>query len=236
MPCSSKHRLGRCRLCLGSALVMMATALPPGRAFAAQVTVAGVVFSDELGGFVLERVSGEGSLDDPFIVVERLTNPGGATLLMRIDPAFGNRIGTAHALGLALTKVVENATDFAWTSFELELQSKLGRASDYGDGLSFGQGSNAGRPFTATGFARVTIADEPYDRVEISDGKVPVGAQSIMRVAVSESVPLQEVYLAQRPVRPVAGASDHPSTPPLAHLGNAGAQPAVRSYAAYLPF
>jgi hypothetical protein len=205
MLCSSRRRFGRCRLSLGSALVMLAMALPTGRPLAAQVTVSGVVFSDELGGFVLERVSGQGSLDDPFVVVERLTRSDGGTLLMRIDPAFGNRIGTIHAIGLALTKVVENATGFTWTSFELELQSKLGQASGYGDGLSFGQGSAAGRPFTATGFASVTIRDEPYDRVELGDGQVPVGARAITRVVISETVSLPATYLVQRPIRPIAG-------------------------------
>jgi hypothetical protein len=204
MSCSSTLWFDRCRLLLGSALVMAAIALPADRASAAQVTVAGVVFSDELGGLVLERVTGQGSLDDPFVVVERLTQADGGTLLMRIDPTFGNRIGTLHAIGLALTKVVENATNFAWTSFELELQSKLGQPSDYGDGLAFGQGADAGRPFTATGFAGVKILDEPYDRVELSDGKIPIGAQTIARVVISEAVPLPVIYLVQRPIRPIA--------------------------------
>jgi len=84
---------------------------PPG-ADAASFTVAGETFSDDLGGFVLERVSGQGSTDDPFVVVERMTGLAGGTLEFQIDRAFGNRIGSHHAWGFALIKVIENATDF----------------------------------------------------------------------------------------------------------------------------
>jgi hypothetical protein len=45
----------------------------------ATISVNGVTFSDELGGFVLERASGQGSMDDPFVVVERMTSLAGGT-------------------------------------------------------------------------------------------------------------------------------------------------------------
>src|SRR5262252_276618 len=164
--------------------------LLPTVAAAAPVVVDGVTFSDELGGLDIERVTGHGSNDDPFVVVERLANPDGATLLIRVPSSFGNRIGSVHAIGLALVKIVENATDFAWTSFDLELQSRRGVPSDYADGLSFGQGSAAGRPFTAVGFGRVEVVDEPNDRIDLSEGKVPIGRRMTVRFVVSESVPL----------------------------------------------
>ena len=81
--------------------------LLPCPAQSASFSVSGVTFSDELGGFVLERVTGQGSIDDPFVVVERMTNPDGATLLFRADPALGNRIGSIDRIGFALVKVVE---------------------------------------------------------------------------------------------------------------------------------
>jgi hypothetical protein len=142
-------------------------------------------------------------MDDPFVVVERMTGLAGGTLEFQIGRAFGNRIGSQHAWGFALIKVIENATDLPWESFELELQSKLGVPSDYWDGLSFGQGSQAGRPFTAKGFSRVTIVDEPYDRVEFDGGKIPRGGQATLRVVITESDFLAKAYLAQRPARPV---------------------------------
>ena len=178
--------------------------LYPLRACAASFTVAGVAFSDDLGGFVLERVSGQGSMDDPFVLVERMTDPNGGTLEFHVDPAFGNRIGSFHSIGFALIKIVTNATSLPWDSFELELQSKLGVPSDDWDGLSFGQGSQAGRPFTGTGFGRARIIDEPYDRVEFDQGKIPIRGQTALRFVISESLPLAVAYLLQRPMKPIA--------------------------------
>jgi hypothetical protein len=180
------------------------------RAGAASYTVAGVTFSDDLGGFVLERVSGQGSMDDPFVLVERMTDPNGGTLEFRVDPAFGNRIGSVHSIGFALVKIVENATSLSWDSFEIELQSRLGIPSDYIDGLSFGQGSAAGRPFTGTGFRRAVIVDEPYDRVEFDEGRIPIRGQTTLRFVITESLPLTVAYLLQRPLKPLAQVFPRP--------------------------
>jgi len=187
--------------------IIFAIAIPflyPPEADAASFTVAGVTFSDDLGGFVLERVSGQGSMDAPFVLVERMTDPNGGTLEFHVDPAFGNRIGSPHSIGFALIKIVTNATSLPWDSFELELQSTLGVPSDYADGLSFGQGSQAGRPFTGTGFGRTRIIDEPYDRVEFDQGKIPIRGQTALRFVISESLPLAVAYLLQRPMKPIA--------------------------------
>jgi hypothetical protein len=189
-------------------LAALATfAVPPGVAEAGTLSVGGVSFSDELGGFVLERLTGEGTLADPFIVTERITDSDGCTLVIRVDPLYGNQIGTQHAIGFALTKVVENGTRLTWTSFELELQSTQGVPSSYSDGLSFGQGSSAGRPFTAAGFEQVTLIDEPYDRIEYDRGKIAVGGQATLRLVVTESMPLATAYLVQRPRRPIANGA-----------------------------
>lgn len=197
-------------------------------ASAAPATVDGVTFSDELGGFVLERVDGHGSLDDPFIVTEQLTSQDGGVLVIRASPTFGNHIASFHSIGLALTKVVENRTDRAWPSFEIELQSKLGTPSDDQDGLSFGQGSTAGRPFTSTSFARVEVLDRPYDRITLTDGKVPVGAQTVIRFVLSESVPLQTVYLVQRPGQPIVERAVRPSDAQWAALSSQDRRPGRR--------
>jgi hypothetical protein len=171
---------------------------------AASFSVNGVTFSDRLGGFVLEKVTGEGSMDDPFLLVERMTDSNGGTLSFHVEPDFGNRIGSAHATAFAVIKVIQNATELPWNSFELELQSKLGTPSDYGDGLSFAQGLDAGKPFSSDGFDQVTLMDEPYDRIQFDHGKVPIGEQVTLRFVLSESIPLGEVYLLQRPGKPIA--------------------------------
>ena len=172
----------------------------------ASLFVNGVTFSDRLGGFILEKVSGEGSLNDPFVLVEKMMDSNGGTLSFRVQPEFGNRIDSQHVIGFAIIKVIENATDLPWTSFDLELQSQLGVPSGDPDGLSFGQGSNAGRPFAADGFDKVSIVDQPYDRVEFDHGRISIGGHVTLRIVISESMSLGEVYLVQRPGKPVAEA------------------------------
>jgi hypothetical protein len=211
-----------------AAIAVIAGMHMPDDAWATSLTVNSVTFSDEQGGFVLERVTGEGSLDDPFIVTERITDSNGGTLSVRISPEFGNQIGSQHSIGFALVKIVENGTDFPWTSFEIELQSTLGTPSDYGDGLSFGQGSSAGRPFTATGFDQVTIVDEPYDRIEFDQGRISVGAGATFRFVVSETMPLRVAYIAQRPRRPIADDSVAPGVMRLGFLPERGIRPSRR--------
>jgi hypothetical protein len=174
------------------------------------VLLHGVSFSDELGGFVLERVTGEGTIADPFVVVERMTDPDGATLVFRADPDYGNRIGSPDRVGFALVKVIKNATGHEWSSLEIELQSKLGLPSDHTDELSFGQGSDAGRPFTASAFAHVTLIDEPFDRIEYDDGSVPPGSQVSLRFVISQPGNLKEAFIAQRPGRAVAARMPRP--------------------------
>jgi hypothetical protein len=214
----SPQTLRRCRRFgrLTAALPILATLSLAPQADGAAFSVNGITFSDELGGFALEKVTGEGSMDDPFVLVERITDPNGGMLLFRVDPGFGNRIGSQHLIGFAVIKVVENGTDIPWTSFELELQSERGIPSDYFDGLSFGQGSDAGKPFTAVGFDGVRVIDEPYDRVEFDHGRIAIGARATLRFVISESLPLHEAYLLQRPTRPVASRSANPGSRRLA--------------------
>jgi hypothetical protein len=195
------------RLATASTVALLVQAALCFTVQAASFSVNGITFSDRLGGFVLEKVTGEGSMDDPFVLVERMTDSNGGTLSLSVDPAFGNRIASMHSIGFAVIKVIQNATELPWNSFELELQSKLGTPSDYYDGLSFGQGSNAGRPFTAEGFDQVRIEDEPYDRVQFEHGRIPIDGQVTLRFVISETTPLSEAYLLQRPGKPVADRS-----------------------------
>src|SRR5262249_1259067 len=102
--------------CLVALFIHVATC---GVAKAGSFSIDGVTFSDRLGGFVLEKVTGEGSMDDPFVLTERMTDSDGGTLSFRIPPEFGNRIGSQHAIAFAVIKVVENASELPWNSFEL---------------------------------------------------------------------------------------------------------------------
>ena len=216
VPARQIGRLGLARLAIASLLAVTFLAVISIDAGGATLTVNGVTFSDRLGGFVLEKATGRGSLDDPFVLVERMTDPNGGTLSFRAPSSFGNPMHSPQPMGFALVKVIQNATGIPWTAFELELQSILGTPSDYYDGLSFGQGSQVGRPFTASGFSQVTVIDEPYDRVEYDHGRIPVGGSLTLRVVITEFDPLTEAYLLQRPSRPVASMPVKPGKRKLA--------------------
>jgi hypothetical protein len=185
-------------------LLLLSLLLPAWPAECHVIALRGISFSDELGGFVLERVTGKGSIADPFVVVERITDGNGATLTFRANPALGNLIGSVDTIGFALVKVIKNATGHNWSSLEIELQSKLGIPSDDTDNLSFGQGSEVGRPFTASAFAQVTLIDTPFDRIECSGGNVPPGGQVTLRFVITQPGNMGEAFIAQRPGRPVA--------------------------------
>jgi hypothetical protein len=174
----------------------------PCAAAADPVTVGGVTFSDERGGFVILSVSGEGTYDNPFLVVEEITDPEGAVLVIRGSvQEFGNRIGTLHQTGFALTKTVINGTGEAWTLFDMELQELHGVASDYYDGLSFGQAAKLRRPFISDRFEINETLNEPYDQIRFRDGTVEPGDRLTVSFVVTDATPIPEFYLLQRPSR-----------------------------------
>lgn len=187
--------------------VLMGLAGAPGTAAAASFSVGGLSFSDELGGFTLLDVSGAGTLDDPFVVVEEVTDQSAAILVIRgLSTAYGNRIGSHHVAGLALTKIVINRTATAWSRYELELREVVEAHSPYGDGLSFGQGGQAGRPFLATGFTGNQEIDEPYDSVVFGGGLIRPGEAATLSVVVTDTTPTSPIYVVQQPMQEVAAA------------------------------
>ncbi len=98
-------------------------------------------------------------------MVEIITDDGPGILTIRgLDVDFGNRIASHHLAGFTLTKIVCNGTarDRLW--FDLELREHLRDYSSYEDGLSFGQGTIAGRPFLSDTFDYADEISEPFDR------------------------------------------------------------------------
>ena len=178
-----------------------------GAADARPVTLEGVTFSDERGGFTIVAGSGTGSLADPFVIVEEITGPTAAVLVVRgVSPAFGNRVGTAHGTGFALRKVVTNRTSYLWMVVEFELQQVLGVYSDTLDGLSFAQGAVAGRPFGSDHFVGISEIKEPIDMVTFHDGLLRPGETAVFNVTITDTTPVPTFYLIQRPTRPIARA------------------------------
>ena len=169
------------------------------------MTTNGITFSDAGGGFTIVAVSGSGSIGDPFIVVEEITGPSAAVLIIEgLSESFGNRVGTLHLTGLALRKVIHNRTPFVWNFVDFELQQIFGASSDYLDGLSFGQGSSAGRPFTSTRFEDVDAFDEPLDSITFTGGALRPGESAVFDFVITDTTPIERFYLVQRPSRPMA--------------------------------
>jgi hypothetical protein len=178
---------------------------PHGPASAAPITLAGITFSDELGGVVLHDGWGTGTVADPFVLVEEITDEGPAVLIVRgLKDRVGDPLRVSGQSGFALRKIVTNGTGRAWAAFELELRERLEQYSTYEDGLSFGQAAWAKRNFAADRFAQVDTTDEPLDAVVFSDGMVVPGETVSVSVTITDYTPLNEFFLLQRRESPMA--------------------------------
>ena len=176
-----------------------------GGAGAEPITLDGLTFSDELGGVRLEQGSGSGSLADPFVLVEEITGDGPAILIVRgMTHRFGNRVGSHHDVGFALTKRVRNGTGQPWSLFNLELREFFDRESPFGDGLSFGQATAAGRPFRSDRFAETLETTEPFDGVQFFNGLIAPGETVTVSVVITDTTPRWEFYLLQKRDSPLA--------------------------------
>jgi len=177
------------------------------------LTLDGLTFSDELGGIEIVEGWGTGTLDDPFVLVEEITEHEPAILVVRgMTHRFGNRIRSHHDVGFALTKIVRNRTEQAWSQFDLELRELLDQPSPFGDGLSFGQASDAGRPFAADRFADYVETYEPYDGVAFFGGSVEPGETVVVNVVITDTTPRYEFYLLQKRDSPLASMPGSPGS------------------------
>jgi len=188
------------------AIGALLTLLLPSGSEAEPMRVNGITFSDELGGFEITGVSGSGTKSDPFVVRENIDTVSTDVVLVikDIDPNIGNLVGTHHAFAFVLTKVVTNKTPRAWTRFAFELREVLETYSPYGDGLSFGQASTAGRPYVSREFTTSNETEEPYDQLEFTGGRIEPGASATMTFVISDASPEAIFYLLQQPGQVIA--------------------------------
>lgn len=200
------------RVVLGCAVAALACVLATAGARADPITIHGLTFSDEQGGFRLLGAWGSGTLDDPITLVEVVTRSQGVVLVVRgFGPQTGNSIPTAHPAGFVLRKIVTNATHQAWTFYDIELQKTEGTPSDIFDGLSFGQDTQAGRPFTSNRFQRSVAQDEPADAISFFDGIVKRGQSVSMTFVITATGQVPVFYILQRPNGPIASLGPGPS-------------------------
>jgi hypothetical protein len=176
-----------------------------GPAAGAPITLEGITFDDGLGGLVLREGWGSGRLDDPFVLVEDITEDGPAILtVIGLRGAFGNRVGTQHLTGFALVKVVRNLTERPWEVFELELRERLSHYSTYADGLSFAQDADSERLLGSDRFTDAYKTDEPLDSLIFSGAVVQPGETVTLRAVITDYSPNWQFYLLQRRSAPVA--------------------------------
>jgi hypothetical protein len=187
---------------LTTALILAAAACGP--ALAQPVTVDGITFSDERGDFTIVKVTGTGRLDDPFVVVEDVTGSEPILVIRGLNAAFGNRIGSQHVVGFAITKIAINHSGGAWSEYRLELRTAPNEPSPYGDGLSFAQGWNKPRDVESHGFRHGEVIDEPFDAIDFTDGRIQEGEAASFDFYITDMMPRPEIFLLQEPVRSVA--------------------------------
>ncbi|MBK8157674.1 MAG: hypothetical protein IPK59_02380 [Rhodospirillaceae bacterium] len=196
--------------CLALGLVALSIFLPgvPAVSGAAPIAHAGLVFSDELGGFNLVSVSGSGTLDDPFVVVEEVTGDRAIALTIRnFGRDFGNRIGSQHVSAFAMKKIVINKSGREWRNYQMELREVTTRHSPYSDGLSFGQNSFIGTSYTRSNFADLQRFDEPEDTLGFSGSTVAPGETAEFSFIISDMSPVSVFYLMQLPLQPLSRAT-----------------------------
>ena len=162
-------------------------------------TARGLAFSDELGGFRILSVTGSGARDDPYVVVEEITDNGPVALVIRRSRAG---LGSIHrppaSRSFTLTKVVINRSGRKWLEFDLELREVLNQRSDYMDGLSFDQPMQSPRPFLSDRFDVVREVREPYDGLKFWHGAVAVGEAVRFSIQITDPTPTAVFYLIQQ--------------------------------------
>jgi hypothetical protein len=175
--------------------------LSAAQATAATWTIAGLSFSDELGGVRLLAASGRGSRADPIVLVEEITGSGPAVLAVENLRNRGELISPAHGfLALSVVVVVTNRGPWRWSGFDLELRTTPDDPSVYSDGLSFDQPQTFRRLARADRFEQTVQEDEPFDRIRFDGGSVDPAYELRLDFDIIDANGRPVFYLVQRPV------------------------------------
>ncbi|MBD0415875.1 hypothetical protein [Oryzicola mucosus] len=158
-------------------------------------------FSDELGGFRLLSVTGDGTVESPFVIRQELVSASPVTLTIRAErPIRAFDTSGRYANGFMHMRVeLLNNSGHSWIEFEFELQEAEGVPSTFGDGLSFDQRQRDGSTIGSETFARFNRAFEPYDQLRFSQGKVDPLESAGFRFLVTDYTPRWTFYLVQDP-------------------------------------
>ncbi|MEM9331410.1 MAG: hypothetical protein AAGA53_08800 [Pseudomonadota bacterium] len=179
---------------------MFALCIPTTKA--AEIRIAGFSFSDELGGFRLLGVSGNGTRSNPFVIEEEILEVGPATLLIRRIFSQEDHKGwhpNARRLRIYITKSVANKTGKVWSGFHLELRQILNLPSTLEDGLSFDQIGQLSDDVSSNRFTKKQRIFEPSDRIKFYMGHVDPKESFSLSVPITDTTPNTAFYLIQHP-------------------------------------
>jgi hypothetical protein len=172
-----------------------------GSLHAGTFTTGGLSFSDELGGARLLAASGTGTASDPVVLVEEITGPGPAILIIRNDRPGHLHVSPAIGfLTLSIVNVIANHGPWRWSGFDLELRTTPDEPSVYTDGLSFDQPQTLRRLAKADRFEEVRQEDEPFDRIRFDGGGVDPRDNLRLAFDILDANGRAVFYLVQRPI------------------------------------
>lgn len=167
-----------------------------------EVLVAGAYsFSDELGGFTIDGVSGQGTKADPIVIHETFNSSSPVTLVIRTRrPIRPFDAGDFYANGILYMRVVtRNGSGQGWVEFEFELQEILDQTSLFGDGLSFDQRNGTQENISSDAFNQFSRDFEPGDKLLFRDGKVDPKGAAGFSFLITDYTPKSQFYLVQDP-------------------------------------
>jgi hypothetical protein len=158
-------------------------------------------FSDELGGFRIISATGTGTKADPIVVTQELESSSPVTLVIRaVGPIAPFSSSTDAVNGfLYLREVVLNNSGQAWVEFEFELQEILGKASVFGDGLSFDQREMNTDFISSDSYQEFSRDFEPYDRLLFRKGKADPLKMASFSFLITDFTPRAKFYLVLDP-------------------------------------
>lgn len=158
-------------------------------------------FSDEMGGFTIDSVTGKGTLKDPVVLKETFTSSSPITLVIRAD---FYATGKFYADGILYLRIVtRNGSGQGWVEFEFELQELLHQASVFGDGLSFDQRNTEKGYISSDSFAKYSRDFEPFDKLLFTRGKIDPKETGAFSFLITDFTPRGQFYLVQDPRIPL---------------------------------
>lgn len=158
-------------------------------------------FSDELGGFRITGISGSGASNDPIVVQQEMNSATPVTMTIRtVGPIRPFDRSGNYANGFMHLRIeVLNNSGLPWIEFEFELQEQLGKASVFGDGLSFDQRRVESDNIWSESFRTYSRAFEPYDRLLFRDGKIDHLEGASFNFTITDFTPRWEFFLVLDP-------------------------------------